>query len=98
MCTNGSLSSKRSCLLERLKKEKELNDYKLKLEHCLEDEHAFYRAKEAVPCALHLENRVGLVLMCLAFLECHRNSKDESLFVSVRLSIGVRWKKYAEEI
>lgn len=96
--TNGSLSSKRSRLLERLKKEKKLNEYKLKLKHCSEDEHAFYRAEEAVPCILHLENRIGLVLMHLIFLEGHSNCEDESLFPNVGRSVGARWKKYVEDI
>ena len=98
MHASGSLSSKRSRLLERLKKEKELNECKLKLKYCSEDEHAFYRAVEAVPCMLHLGNRVGLVLMHLTFLEGYSNCEDESLFPNVGHSIRARWKKYAEEI
>ena len=75
-----------------------MNEYKLKLEYCSEDKHTFYCDKEAVPCVLHLENRVDLVLTHLMFLEGHSNCEDESLLANVRRSVGARWKKHAEEI
>ena len=84
--------------MERLIKEKELNEYNLKLEHCSEDEHAFYCAEEAIPCILHLWNHVGLVLMHLMFLEGHSNCEDELLFANIGYRVSARWKKYVEEI
>ena len=49
MLTTGSLSQKRSRLLERLKMEEELKEHKRKLEHGAMDENAFYCVEDALP-------------------------------------------------
>ena len=75
-----------------------LNECKLKLEHCSQDEHAFYCDEEACLCTLHLENSVSLVLIHLTLLEGHSNCEVESLFSKFGRSGSPRCKKYVEEI
>ena len=72
LCT-GSLSQKRSRLLERLKMEEELVLHRKKLEHRNVDENAFYCIEDELLCTLHIENRIGLATMNLLFLESHGN-------------------------
>ena len=73
--------------------EKDLINYKLKLEHSSLNEHAFYAAKEACPCILHLENHHGLAMMNLLCVEGNSNCDDGLLHPNVGRSFSARWKE-----
>ena len=90
LATAGTMSQKRQRLLNVLMMEHELKLYRQKLEHCTNEEGAFYCAEDAVPCILHLENRVGIIFLQLLFLEGHSNCESGEIFTEVGRSTNAR--------
>jgi hypothetical protein len=65
----GSLEEKRSRLLPCLDNENQLNQLNKVLTVATPDTAAFYLLLQAVPCILHLENRIWLKILTLLFSE-----------------------------
>lgn len=78
--------------------EDELREHKRKLEHVTLDESAFYCVQGALPCTLHIENRVGLSIMNLLFLEGHSNCHKVSLHDALGRGLPGRWKEHVKLI
>ena len=96
-CT-GSLSQKRLRILERLKMEHELKVLKLKLEHGNLDDNYFCWVEDALPCTLHMENRLGFSSLNLLFLEGHGNYDNRSLFDAPFRGLPGRWKEFVSSV
>ena len=57
-----------------------------KLQHYGNKEGVFYSTKDAVPCILYLESRVGIFFLQLFFLKSHSNYELGDIFTKVRRS------------
>lgn len=73
--------------------EKELILCRKKLEHGTVNENAFYCAEDALPCTLHMENRVGLATMNLLFVEGYGNCDNGLLCNAPGRGLPVQWKE-----
>jgi hypothetical protein len=67
--TTGTLEQLRTRLRLQLEGEKELRELKAKLDHCTPDENALYELLLAIPCILHMENRIGIKLVEMVLTE-----------------------------
>ena len=81
-----------------MKIECELKIIKLKLEHCKLDENAFYCTEDTLPCTLHIENRIGSIILNLLFLEGKGNCDNGSIFSSSSQTVTGRWKEYISSV
>ena len=79
----STFSQKRQRLLNVLMIEHELKLYRQKAQHYANDEGAFYYTEDAVPCILHLENRISIIFLQLLFLEGHSNCESGDIFTDI---------------
>jgi hypothetical protein len=97
--TTGTLEQLRTRLRLQLEGEKELRELKAKLDHCTPDENALYELLLAIPCILHMENRIGIKLVEMVLTEGGSHAIAGDLFGHIAGKVGkTRFQAFAREI
>jgi hypothetical protein len=76
----GALSTRREHLHSALKSEKEVRDLLKKFKHSQRCENALFLLIQAIPCILHMENRVGLKILTMLLISGLSNARKHLLY------------------
>ena len=79
----GTLSVKQNSLSIALRSEAKIRLLLTELEHGTPNEGAMFLLIQAIPCILHLENRVGIKILTMLFIEGLSNAKKGALYDDV---------------
>jgi hypothetical protein len=79
----GTLVVKRDSLLKALVAESKIRLLLTELAHGTPSEGAMFLLIQAIPCILHLENRVGIKILTMLFIEGLSNAKKGKLYQEV---------------
>jgi hypothetical protein len=97
--TTGTLDQLKVQLRLHLEGEQELQALQAKLDHCTPDENALYKLLLAIPCILHMENRIGIKLVEMVLIEGGSNAIAGKLFGHIRGKVGkARFEHFAASI
>jgi hypothetical protein len=94
---DGSLVDRRNRLKEALVSEHYIRQLRKKVQHCDNQEAAFFFLMQAIPCILHLENRTGLKLFTQLVVEGISNASKQLIFTDVG-SEQVRIERYVAKV
>ena len=76
----GNLTRRRADLKKELVKEYKLNTLSVQVKACERSDKALFLVMQAIPCVLHMENRVGLKFFTMIVLEGLSNARKGLLF------------------
>jgi hypothetical protein len=93
----GTLSVKRNSLSIALSSETKIRLLLTELAHGSPSEGAMFSLIQATPCILHLENRVGIKILTMLFIEGLSNAKKGNLHNDVR-GEGPRTEKFFDRV
>jgi hypothetical protein len=79
----GTLTVKRDSLSKALVAEGKIRLLLTELAHGTASEGAMFLLIQAIPCILHLENRVGIKILTMLFIEGLSNAKEGKLYLDV---------------
>jgi len=96
--TRGSLETKRTVLLLRMKQEYQLKNLRQSLNHANPDVRAFYSLLTAMPCILHGENHICLKILKMILIEGYSNCLDGSLYSAIRGNGSARFDQYVKDV
>ena len=80
----GTLSVKQAALAIALVAEAKIRLLLTELAHGAPSEGAMFLLIQAIPCILHLENRVGIKILTMLFIEGLSNAKKGELYNNIR--------------
>jgi hypothetical protein len=94
---HGSLEARRENLRIALKGESTINRLSKEIAHGEVREGAYFLLMQTLPCVLHMENRNGIKLLTMAFIEGLSNAKKKLLYTDVNAE-GRRVLQYISDI
>jgi hypothetical protein len=94
---NGTLETRREKLRHALKGELTINRLCKEISHGEVREGAYFLLMQTLPCVLHMENRNGIKLLTMAFIEGLLNAKKRCLYTYVNAE-GMRVLRFISDI
>lgn len=94
---DGALEIRRESLRVALKGESTINRLSKEISHGEVREGAYFVLMQTLPCVLHMENRNGIKLLTMAFIEGLSNAKNGDIFNNVAAE-GTRVSLYIAEV
>jgi hypothetical protein len=94
---NGSLETRREKLRHALQGESTINRLSKEISHGEAKEGAYFLLMQTLPCVLHMENRNGIKLLSMAFIEGLSNAKKKYLYTDIKAE-GTRVSRFITDI
>jgi len=94
---SGNASTRRERLRKSLILEDRVRNLRLDLAHCTPKEGSLFLIYNAIPCILHMENRVGIKILTMLLVEGLSNVKDKRILEDVS-SEGLRIQTFLKTI
>ena len=81
---NGNMTSRQERLRSHLILEEKIQNLKSDLDHCTPKDGALFLIYNAIPCILHMENRVGIKILTMLLVEGLSNVKEKTIFENIQ--------------
>ena len=78
------MTSRRERLRSHLILEEKIQNLKSDLDHCTPKDGALFLIYNAIPCILHMENRVGIKILTMLLVEGLSNVKEKTIFENIQ--------------